>query len=160
MTGPEKTRSWLLALLVLLVDQLTKRVALSELAHSRPVEVLGNVVRLCLRMNAGAAFSLSWGGPTFLLVFNVAAAALVCVLLARCGRCTPLTGLALGAILGGAVGNVLDRLLYGAVVDFIDVGAFGFRWPTFNVADIGITVGGLTLILFYRRPRAPVDETA
>jgi signal peptidase II len=160
MTGPRMIRPWLLAAGVLLLDQITKSIALSGLAHSRPVEVLGSVVRLCLRMNAGAAFSLSWGGPTFLLVFNLAAAVVVCVFLLRCTRCTQATALALGAILGGALGNVLDRVLYGAVVDFIDVGASGFRWPTFNVADIGITLGGLVLVLFYRRPRAPTDETS
>jgi signal peptidase II len=131
------------------VDQLTKRLAAAGLEAGSPVELLGPAVRLSLRRNSAAAFSLSWGGPEFLLVFSVAAAVAVAVMIWRCRSCTPLSLLALGAIMGGAAGNAADRIMYGWVIDFIDIGAGGFRWPTFNVADIGITVGGVLLVILH-----------
>lgn len=144
-----RVRAWGLGLLLLGADQVTKRLAASGLEPSVPVDLLGRVVRLSLRRNSAAAFSISWGGPDFLLVFSVAAAIAVAVLIWRCRSCSPLSLLALGAIMGGAAGNAIDRIMHGWVIDFIDIGAGGFRWPTFNVADIGITVGGVLLVILH-----------
>ncbi len=158
-----RLRGYALAAIVLLLDQLTKRLALGGLELHHPVPVAGNLVRLMLAWNSGAAFSLSWGGPLFLAVFTALAAVLVAVFIWRCRECSPGSRLALGAILGGAAGNLLDRLLYGgSVIDFIDVGLGSSRWPTFNVADIAITLGGIALLLTYRRGaggRSGAEET-
>jgi len=59
----------------------------------------------------------------------------------------------LGVILGGALGNLIDRIILGKVTDFIDVGINGWRWPTFNVADIAICIGGIAVFLVYRKTR-------
>jgi len=142
-----RLRGYSMALAVLGVDQLTKRLALSGLELHSPVEVLGQLFRLTLAWNSGAAFSLPWGGPLFLAVITGAAAVLVAVFIWRLASRSTVYLLGLGAILGGALGNFLDRLFYGSVVDFIDVGIGLRRWPVFNVADIAITVGGLIVFL-------------
>ena len=150
---PSRIRAYGLGLIVLGLDQVTKQLAASGLNMGRPVELVGPAVRLALRRNTAAAFSIPWGGREFLLVFTAAAAVVVGVVIWRCRSCRPLSLLALGAIMGGAAGNAIDRVLYGWVIDFIDLGAGGWRWPTFNVADIAISVGGVLLVILHgRRP--------
>ncbi len=146
-----RTASFVLSAGVLAVDQITKAAARSALMKGIPQEVAGELIRLTLRFNYGAAFSLGWGGPVFLTVFT----ALACVLLIRYMVKSPVpAGVPwLGVILGGALGNLLDRIVMGKVTDFLDVGAAGWRWPTFNVADIAIVIGGIAVFLVFRRAR-------
>jgi signal peptidase II len=136
---------------VALADQATKAAAQSCLMKGISEDVIGSVLRFTLRYNYGAAFSLGWGGPLFLTVFT----ALACVFLARyMFRTETGSGLIwLGVVLGGALGNLTDRILMGKVTDFIDVGLAGWRWPTFNVADIAICIGGIAVFLVYRKTR-------
>jgi len=141
--------AFILAAVVVLIDQISKRIAANCLELGEPVRIAGEVIRFALRYNEGAAFSFSWGGPVFLTVFSIAAAALVSVLIVKCRDCTRGSFLALGAILGGALGNLTDRILYGMVIDFIDIGTHSWRWPTFNAADIAICIGGISLLLLY-----------
>ncbi len=135
------------------LDQLTKMIAVGSLEPGVPVPVAGDIVRFLLRYNEGAAFSFSWGGPLLLALLSIAAAVLIIVFIVRCRECTGRTFIALGAVLGGALGNLIDRIICGKVIDFIDVGATGWRWPTFNVADISICLGGAALLLYYRREK-------
>ncbi|NLP04943.1 signal peptidase II [Candidatus Fermentibacteria bacterium] len=140
------------AMAALFLDQVTKRIAQDSLSYDSPARVLGEAVRLQLRENTGAAFSMSWGGPLFLAIFSAAASVIVAVMLARAKNWGRASIVGLGLVLGGALGNLLDRILRGgAVLDFIDVGTSGWRCPTFNLADAAITVGGLLLIIFSRR---------
>lgn len=142
---------YLIALGVLAADQVTKIMVLGWLDPRRPVEVAGDFLRFTLVWNRGAAFSLSWGGPVILTVVTGAAAVFVCVLIWRMAdRPRPFLA-GMGAILGGALGNLIDRFMYGSVLDFIDVGLAGRRWPTFNVADVAITAGGIILLILYMR---------
>ncbi len=147
------------ALCVLALDQLTKKLALGGLELHHPEAVLGNFLRFTLAWNQGAAFSLPWGGPLFLAVITAAAAAMVSIFIWKSGKRSPYFLAGLGAILGGALGNLLDRFMYGKVVDFIDVGFTGWRWPTFNVADIAITVGGIILVILYRKEAAALKSS-
>lgn len=140
----DRVRAFLLAFGVLVVDQLTKAWALRNLDFV-PVPILGDVVRFVLRFNTGAAFSVSWGGPMVLLVFNVVASVLLLVYMLRMKSTRVM--LFLGLILGGALGNTVDRVLRGPVTDFIDMGIGTLRWPVFNVADIALVVGGALLLL-------------
>ncbi|MCK4505233.1 MAG: signal peptidase II [Candidatus Aegiribacteria sp.] len=146
----KRTYGYLAALAVIGIDQLTKRLALGSLDLHQPVSVLGNFFRFTLAWNQGAAFSMSWGGPMILTVFTAIAVIMITVFIWRLRDHTPLFFIALGAILGGAMGNLLDRFFYGKVVDFIDIGSNGWRWPTFNAADIAITIGGILLVILYR----------
>ncbi len=147
------------AAIVLLLDQATKYAARYELMEGNPQEVLGNLLRIVLRYNYGAAFSLGWGGPVFLSVFT----ALACVFLVRyMMKVTSRKQLLwLGIILGGAVGNLVDRIAMGKVTDFIDVGLTAWRWPTFNVADIAICIGGIAVFFLFKgakRLEVPTKE--
>jgi signal peptidase II len=144
-----KLRAFFLAFSVLVVDQLTKFFALRHLSETDPLPVLGETVRFVLRFNTAAAFSLAWGGPMFLLVFNAVASVALAVYMIRMQSSRVV--LFLGAILGGALGNTVDRVVQGKVTDFIDVGLGTLRWPVFNVADIAIVVGGALLLLFSGR---------
>jgi signal peptidase II len=134
---------------IVLADQLTKWLVLSHFAPGERLELTG-FFNLVLVFNKGAAFSLFANAPGWqtplLVAFAVAAALIVSVLLLRSPeRRTFCAGLAL--ILGGAVGNVIDRLRFGQVVDFLDLHAAGWHWPAFNVADSAITIGAALLIL-------------
>jgi signal peptidase II len=134
---------------IVLADQLTKWLVLSRFAPGEAFELTG-FFNLILVFNKGAAFSLLANAPGWqtplLVAFALGAALIVSVLLLRSpARRTFCAGLAL--ILGGAIGNVIDRLRFGYVVDFLDLHAAGWHWPAFNVADSAITIGAALLIL-------------
>ena len=136
-----------IAVAVLVLDQVTKTVALEALSGRAPIDLFWTL-RLRLSFNSGAAFGLGRGITPFLTV----AAVVLLVVLLGVSRTAPsqLARVALGLVVGGAMGNVADRLFRdhgGAVVDFID-----FQWwPVFNVADIGITVGAVLLVFASRK---------
>ena len=146
------SRTWpwfLLAAVIIVADQITKAIVLARFAPGERLEVTG-FFNLVLVFNKGAAFSFlagAGGWQTWLFAaFAAIAAVVVSVLLVRHpGRRMFSLGLAL--ILGGALGNLIDRLRFGHVVDFLDLHAAGWHWPAFNVADSGITVGAVLLIL-------------
>jgi signal peptidase II len=134
---------------IVVVDQLSKALVLAVLPAGSRIE-LTPFFNLVLVFNKGAAFSFladAAGWQTWLFAgFALVAAVVVSVLILKNTRKTLMcAGLAL--ILGGAVGNLIDRLRFGHVVDFLDLHAAGWHWPAFNVADSGITVGALLLIL-------------
>jgi len=141
---------WLgLAAVVLLADQFTKILILGhyQLGDSTVVTGFFNVVRV---HNAGAAFSFlsdASGWQRWLFVGIGAVAMVLIVWMLRSNPTQRLFSAALALILGGAMGNVLDRLLYGYVVDFIDVHWASWHFPAFNVADSAITLGAAALIL-------------
>src|SRR5438552_7112174 len=142
-------RWFALAAAVVLADQVTKALVLGRFALGERLEITG-FFNMVLVYNKGAAFSFlsdaqGWQTP-LLIAFAVVAIAIVGTLLVRSpGRWLFCTGLAL--ILGGALGNLIDRFRFGQVVDFLDFHAAGWHWPAFNVADSAITVGAVLLIL-------------
>jgi signal peptidase II len=147
------SRTWrwfALAAAIIGADQLTKWLVLAYFENRYPREELTGFFNLVLVFNKGAAFSLfaqaaGWQTP-LLAAFALAAAVIVSVLIVRNpGRGLLCLGLAL--ILGGALGNLIDRLRFGHVVDFLDFHALGWHWPAFNVADSAICVGAVILIL-------------
>jgi signal peptidase II len=141
---------WLgLALILLIADQFTKVLILGyyRLGDSTPVTSFFNIVRV---HNPGAAFSFlaSAGGwqRWFFTTIGVAAAIFIIWML-RSHHQQRLFAFALACILGGAIGNVIDRVLYGYVVDFLDFHWRGWHFPAFNIADSAITIGACALIL-------------
>ena len=141
---------WLgLAIIILMTDQFTKVMigGFYQLGDSTYVTSFFNVVRA---HNSGAAFSFLAGASGwqrwFFTVIGVLAAGLILWLLkSHAGQ--KLFAFAMACILGGAVGNVIDRVLYGYVIDFLDFHWRGWHFPAFNVADSAITVGAACLIL-------------
>ena len=138
-----------LAFLIILLDQATKWWVLSDIMNPpRVIEVLP-FANLVLVWNRGVSFGLfntgSDHGPWILSALAVAICIVLVVWLFR--GPTRAVGWGIGLILGGAIGNVIDRLMHGAVVDFVDLHAGGAHWPAFNVADSAITLGAGLLIL-------------
>ena len=143
------SRWFALAAAVILLDQVTKWAVLENFGYGERREITG-FLNLVLVYNKGAAFSMfasadGWQTP-LLILFAIVAAGIVSYLIVR-NREKRVLCLGLALILGGALGNLIDRLRFGHVVDFLDFHAMGWHWPAFNVADSGITVGALLLIL-------------
>jgi signal peptidase II len=147
------SRAWrwfALSAAIVAADQLSKWLVLGFFENRYPRVELTGFFNLVLVFNKGAAFSLfaqaaGWQTP-LLAAFALAAAVIVSVLIVRNpGRGLLCLGLAL--ILGGALGNLIDRVRFGHVVDFLDFHALGWHWPAFNVADSAISVGAVILIL-------------
>ena len=141
---------WLaIALIVILADQFTKTLILGHfnLHDSRTITSFFNLVRV---HNSGAAFSFLAGASGwqrwFFVALGIAASGFIVWMLRSHGG-QKLFGWALALILGGAIGNVVDRLLHGYVVDFIQVHAGGWYFPSFNIADSAISIGAVLLIL-------------
>ncbi len=146
---------------IVLADAFTKMLAVDRLAPAYvPHPVLGEVVRLTLVYNPGAAFGLHLG-PWSRWIFTVLTIIAVVVLwrMYRASRSGErLKVIAIAMVMGGALGNLVDRLRSSrGVVDFLDVGVGAWRWPTFNVADIGVSCGAVLLaIVLWREEDARV----
>ena len=147
-----------LAVLVAAADQAAKALVTAYIPQYRPVPVIPGLFDLVHIHNRGAAFGflnrpdIEW---QFWLFLGATAFALVAIFhLARHARHDPLLFSGLGLIFGGAIGNLVDRLRYRAVLDFLDFYIGDWHWPAFNVADAAICVGAvLTCIALYRTPR-------
>jgi len=144
-----------LAVAIIALDRLTKVLVLQSFAPGETVAVTG-FLNMVLVFNKGAAFSFLAGASGwqsgFFAVVAAVASVVIGVLLVR-HPANRLLAVGLALILGGALGNLWDRLLWGHVVDFLDFHAAGWHWPAFNVADSGITSGAVLLIVesFVRR---------
>lgn len=134
------------ALIVVLLDQITKQFFWTL---GKNFDVFGDFVRVTLVRNSGAAFGLLQEGRVFLIAASIAASVFILFLAERMTPGEKMRRLCLGMILGGALGNLIDRLYPGQVIDFIDVGIASHRWPVFNLADSAVTVGGILLVLNY-----------
>ena len=146
---------WLaLAALIVIIDQAVKYAVVQYFATHPPVAVT-SYFNLVLVYNTGAAFSFlsdaaGWQRG-FFIVIALAASAWIVYLLHKYPR-QRLFALALTRVLAGALGNVIDRILVGSVIDFLDFHAHGYHWPAFNVADSAITCGAVLLIWDAFRP--------
>lgn len=155
-------RKWLaIAVGVITLDQFSKWAILALLPLYTSIELTGffNLVHV---RNEGAAFSLLADQPGwqrfFFIILGLLVSAAILVWLRR--PMPRLQAVALSLILGGAVGNIIDRLVHGNVVDFLDFHAAGWHWPAFNIADSALTVGALLILwLSFRAPPHP-DSSA
>lgn len=175
---PTKT-FWLVALLVFISDQITKCLAVFFLSPSSTrdlsfflkyftslwkfpfvipsenssVEILGKFLKLTLTSNSGIAWGLFKGYPIPLGFLSVALSIVICWLFFRYGKSSPYLAIALGLILGGAVGNLVDRLRFLEVVDFIDVfiPVVNYDFPIFNTADSAASVGTVLIAIYFIR---------
>jgi signal peptidase II len=153
-------------ILALILDGVTKILALQSLTPHQPAAVIDDFFRLTLGFNTGVAFSMFTNSGRWLLIltpFIIVGLLIWAVTALRSGEFPPTAAWPVGFILGGAVGNYVDRLLDGSVVDFIDVGLGVTRWPSFNLADSFIVVGIFWLILIKMvspEPQPDADEMA
>jgi signal peptidase II len=145
-----------LAVVVVALDRWTKHWASTTLQFSESVRVVGDYLRFTYTRNSGVAFGIGQGTGFPYYVFSlVAIVAIVWMFLrGRVGH-DPVRSTALTLILSGAVGNLVDRVTSGEVVDFIEVGIPQWHWPVFNVADSAVTVGVLLFVLTWSRAGEP-----
>jgi signal peptidase II len=147
----------LLAALVVVLDRSSKIWVVHHINPGYAINVIPGVFRLTHVLNTGAAFSLFADSVSpivlrnSLIGFSILAVIIVLAMLWQVGRTLSLTGIALALILGGAIGNLYDRLRFAHVVDFLEVHIVHYHWPDFNVADSCIVIGaGLLLIEIFR----------
>jgi signal peptidase II len=152
-----RDRAWVLsiALAVLVADQVTKLIVIASMDIHASIPVIDGFLALTHVRNSGAAFGLFSGAPAGpvragLIIVSVLAVVLIWAY-AREGWHEPRIVVAFGMILGGALGNLVDRLRLHEVVDFIDVYWGKYHWPSFNVADTAITIGAMTLFIAMAR---------
>ena len=154
---------FLLALIVVLVDRWSKRLVAARVAMYTHIQVIPGFFRITHTENTGAAFSLfadstSHWKTTALITFSLVAMVIVSVLLWRQKRPLTITGIALSLILGGAVGNLWDRVASGRVVDFLLFYIKSYQWPVFNLADSSIVIGACLLVMEILFMNPAVDE--
>ncbi len=154
---------YLIALAIILLDQATKQVIVRTLRLGQGIPVIPNFFDIVFVLNPGAAFSFLATLPDsvrtpFFIIISVTAVILIIFYRTRHLQRHALASVSLALILGGAVGNLIDRLRYGMVVDFLLVHVYQYHWPAFNVADSAISVGVmmmvLDLLLEWRRDRS------
>jgi signal peptidase II len=150
---------------ILLLDRWTKWLVAQKISLFDSVTVIPGFFKITHLRNTGAAFSLFADAPAtwriaMLVVFSLVALVVVLVLLVKTSNRLSLQGVALALILGGAVGNLWDRVLNGWVTDFLLVYYKQWEWPAFNVADSAICVGAVLLIgeMLFHREHVPVEQ--
>jgi signal peptidase II len=141
-----------IALVVVLLDRWTKHLAATRIALYSHIQVIPGFFRITHTENTGAAFSLFADSPAhwktaMLIAFSLVAMVIVTVLLWRQSHALTVTAVALSLILGGATGNLWDRVARGRVVDFLLVYVKQYQWPVFNLADSAIVIGATLLVL-------------
>lgn len=143
------------AAIVILLDQITKQFFWHL---GRNFDVIDGILRITLVKNPGAAFGVYQGGRTFFLVASILASIIVMYVGLRTPGAKTGRRFFLGLILGGALGNLIDRVLAGEVIDFIDMGFGQTRWPVYNLADVAVTIGALGLVILFARARDDDEE--
>jgi signal peptidase II len=155
--------AWLwLSLVLIVADQVTKWLAVANLEYLTPVPVIEGFWNWTLVHNYGAAFSFLSDAGGWQKWFFAGLAAVVSVVMVLWLRLTPRAqwrdALPLALVIAGAVGNLIDRLRFGYVVDFVDWYVGKHHWPAFNVADSAIVVGAVLLVLFSFKPATPAPK--
>ena len=164
MTNNSRGRDmrWLMlviAALIVLLDRVTKLWVIANIKQEHAIVIIPRIFRLTHVVNTGAAFSIFEGASSPALVrnlligFSIIAVTVVLALIWKTGQRATLTSVALALILGGAIGNLYDRIRFAFVVDFLEVHIVHYHWPDFNVADSAIVVGACLLLLEMLRPQ-------
>jgi signal peptidase II len=155
----------LIAVFVVLLDRMTKLAVARNISLHDNIQIIPDFFRITHVENRGAAFGLFADSPSewkiaMLVLFSVVALVIVSTLLWRNSHSMNTTGIGLSLILGGAVGNLWDRLLSGRVVDFLLFYVGEYQWPAFNVADSAIVVGAGLLVIEILFAKTPSEKSA
>jgi len=135
-----------LSFFVVVLDQATKILTKKFMLLGHSEKILGDFVRYTYIQNTGMAFGIHIGNRLVFTIFLLLASLIILGYLFKARGDRPMVRVSLALILGGAIGNLIDRIFSGAVVDFIDVGIGSLRWPVFNVADSAVSIGMILLI--------------
>jgi signal peptidase II len=159
-TEPKDKRALVLGIsaLIVILDRITKHIVAQQLPNGQAKTIIPGFFRITDVHNTGAAFSMfADASPTtvrgILIAFSVIAVIVLFGMLWRVGRYVTITSVALALILGGAFGNLYDRIRFHYVVDFLEVHIVHYHWPDFNVADSCIVIGACLLLIEIFRPQ-------
>jgi signal peptidase II len=144
--------------IIIIIDQFAKILIKQFMLEKESVSVIGDILRLTYIKNPGMAFGIQIGGKLFYTIFASIACVIILVYLFRLRPENFWARFALASILGGAIGNLIDRFIYSEVVDFIDIRII--RWPVFNFADIAVFIGMIVLIavVIFERNREEIES--
>jgi signal peptidase II len=159
--APTSKRGFVLGLsaLIIILDRITKHVVAQQLPNGQTFTVIPGIFRISDVHNTGAAFSMFAENASpatvrnILIGFSIVSILIIFGMLWRVGRAFTLTSVALALILGGAFGNLYDRVRYHYVIDFLEVHIVHYHWPDFNVADSCIVIGACLLMIEIFRPQ-------
>jgi signal peptidase II len=139
---------YLLALVIIAIDQITKILIVKNMELGESIQVIENFLHITSHRNTGAAWGILAGQMWFFYIVTVIVVIGLIYYIQTMARTHILLGISLGLMLGGAIGNFIDRLFRKEVVDFVDTYIFGYNFPVFNVADSALTVGVILLMIF------------
>lgn len=142
----KKNMCFVIVFVILLLDQLTKYLIVANIGSNCEVEMIKDLFYLANVHNRGAAWGIMQGGRSFFIFITVIVVCVMWCLMRSIGK--TYVSIAIALVLGGTLGNFLDRVFREYVVDFLDFYIVGYHFPTFNVADVCITVGVIVLMYF------------
>lgn len=142
-----KEKIYSIACIFLIIDQLIKILIKTKMNLLQEITIIPNFFSIYYVENEGAAFSILQNKTIFLIVISIICIMLIDRYLSKAKDLTKLTRISFGILLGGMIGNLIDRLLYGTVTDYLAFNFFSYSFPVFNFADIGITIGVLLIIV-------------
>lgn len=132
----------LISLLVIIIDQAIKLL----ITNVSNIEIIKNFFSITYVRNYGAAFSILNGSRWFLIITAIIAIILVYLFLIKNKNLTTIASFSYGILLGGIIGNLIDRMIFGYVIDYLDFNIFGYNYPIFNFADTCIVIGAFLLV--------------
>jgi signal peptidase II len=138
---------YILAFSIILIDQWSKELVIRHMDLYESVEIIENMFYLTSHRNRGAAWGIMQGQMWFFYIITTIVVIGIIYYLVKHTKNEPFIGYTLSLILGGAIGNFIDRIFRGEVVDFIDVHIFSYDYPIFNIADSALVVGAITIVI-------------
>lgn len=144
-----KNKVYLTAVIVLLIDQIVKLLIKTNMSLNEEISIIPNFFSIQYLKNTGAAFSILENQTILLAITSIICISVIIYYLKKEENLTTAMYLSFGLVLGGILGNLIDRIVYQGVIDFLSFQIFNYNFPVFNIADIGITIGVLLLIIIY-----------
>lgn len=136
-----------IALITVLLDQVIKYLVMNNMALHQEIKLIPNFFSLYYLKNTGAAFSILGNKTILLILVSIFCLIIIKNAIKKLKRTNTLNIISLGIMTGGIIGNLFDRVLYKSVIDYLSFNIFNYSFPVFNLADIGITVGAILLII-------------
>lgn len=136
-------------IICVLLDQITKYIVTANMALADTIQIIKNFFRITYVQNTGAAWSFMAGNRIFFIFITLAILLILIYMLIKKENLSKKEGILFGILIGGILGNMIDRILYGYVIDFLDFNFGGYDFPVFNVADTFIVLSGILIMLMY-----------
>lgn len=149
---------YLIAILIILLDQFTKWLIVSKMAFGDSIPIINNVLYITSHRNRGAAWGILQGQMWLFYAITLVVIIAIIYYIQKAAKGKWLLGISLGLMLGGAIGNFLDRVIRKEVVDFIHTYIFGYNFPVFNVADSSLCIGVVLLMIVMLRDERETKE--